>query len=716
MRKKLFSVVGVIFLLLVFVNSVSAASLDVLDVNTTVDKDTYQYDETILSNIDLSNISETNKAENIRVNVEFPEELKLVETEGLTVDGNNITWQFDQIDVLENEEVSFKTVLPKPEIGEANPEEDDDVSEEGEASPEEDNNESDEDEANSEEGDNASEEETDEGVVIIPSEDDDDLLEDAAVTGSVDETKPQTGDESSIATYIYILIASIVLVTIALVGLYRKKIAKTGFTALVLLILSSAFIINGNEANAESAVYEQSISHTYSVEVEGKDYEFEVTVTAEVPNEIIEIDADPSEITLNPGGFESFELTGTKTSGDVEDLVEDDHLSFNISDAEKVEVKVGDEGLEVHATDAAEAGDEITVTAVYDVNGEEVTTSITVTITEYQGTLKGQVFDAITEETIEGATVEITAEDGSNITVQTNSNGEYETDISAGTHVVKATADGYIAESETVNITADETTTSDLNLYLVSEEHAGEGTASGTITDALTGEGVPNVEISVVKGKNNSSGEVIDTITTDEAGYYSVELPGGNYTLLLSAEGYVSTTKNIVAIGDREKPNQNATITPELEEEEMRIVLTWGEEPSDLDSHLTGPKADGGRFHIYWNNKVYEDAETEVNLDRDDVSSFGPETITVINQITDGTYKYNVFNYSGWQITESNKKDLAKSSAKVEVYKGNNLIQTYNVPTNIDGNMWKVFEIVDGEIKTINKIETYEEHPNVDNQ
>ena len=611
--KKVFSVIGVIFLLLVFVNSVSAASLDVLELNTTVDKDTYQYDETILSNIDLSNISETNKAENIRVNVEFPEELNLVETEGLTVDGNNIIWEFDQINVLENEEVSFKTVLPKPEIGEANPEE----------------------------GDSESEEETDDSVVIIPSENDDDLLEDEVVIGSVDETKPQTGDESSMATYIYILIASIVLVTIALIGLYGKKLAKTGFTTLLLLILSSAFIVNVSEANAESAVYEQSISHTYSVEVEGKDYEFEVTVTAEVPDEIIEIDADPSEITLYPGGFESFKLTGTKTSGDVEDLVEDDNLSFNISDSEKVEVKVGDEGLEVHATNAAEAGDEVTVTAIYDVNGEEVTTSLTVTITEYQGTLKGQVFDADTEDTIEGATVEITAEDGSIITVQTNSNGEYETDIAVGTHVVKATADGYIAESETVNITADETTTSDLNLYLISEEYAGEGTASGTITDALTGEGVPNVEISVVKGKNNSSGEVIDTITTDDAGYYSVELPGGNYTLLLSAEGYVSTTKNIVVIGDSEKPNQNATITPELEEEEMRIVLTWGEEPSDLDSHLTGPKVDGGRFHIYWSNKVYKDAETEVNLDKDDVSSYGPETITVINQVADGTYKYN---------------------------------------------------------------------------
>src|SRR5699024_5760152 len=140
--------------------------------------------------------------------------------------------------------------------------------------------------------------------------------------------------------------------------------------------------------------------------------------------------------------------------------------------------------------------------------------------------------------------------------------------------------------------------------HLVSEEFGGEGTVSGQITDALTGEGVPGATIEVVRGKNNPSGEVLETITTDENGNYSVDLNGGHYTLLVSNEGYVSTTKNVIAIGGEEQENQNATITPELDEEEMRIVLTWGETPRDLDSHLTGPKADGsGRFHIYYGSK-----------------------------------------------------------------------------------------------------------------
>src|SRR5699024_2231495 len=138
---------------------------------------------------------------------------------------------------------------------------------------------------------------------------------------------------------------------------------------------------------------------------------------------------------------------------------------------------------------------------------------------------------------------------------------------------------------------------------------------------------------------------------------------------------------------------------------------------SDLDSHLTGPKADGsGRFHIYFANKNYVDDNSEVNLDVDDVSSYGPETVTVLKHSSNGTYKYNVFNYSGAWITDDNKNDLSKSSAKVEVYKGNALVKTYNVPTNKEGNMWKVFEVVDGEIRTVNSIESYDEHPNANNQ
>src|SRR5699024_8034353 len=122
------------------------------------------------------------------------------------------------------------------------------------------------------------EQEEEEGneVVVLPSEDNDDSSEDGVVVGGSDETKPQTGDESSMAMYVYILIGSIVLIAIALFGVFRKKATKAGFTALVLLVASAVLLGNANGANADSAVYEQSISKTYNVEIEGEDYEYVV--------------------------------------------------------------------------------------------------------------------------------------------------------------------------------------------------------------------------------------------------------------------------------------------------------------------------------------------------------------------------------------------------------------------------------------------------------
>lgn len=710
MKKKIFSLASIIFLLLVFVNSVSAASLDVLELKTEVDKESYNYDEAILSTLELENISETNNAENIRVQVDLPEEVELLEADDLTVDGQSVLWEFDQINALENEEISFKTVLPQPEeVVEETPSEETPTEETPSA--ETPTEETPADELPGEGG--PAEEDTD--SVTVVGTDDGGTSDSETVVSAVDETKPQTGDESSIFMYVSILILSIALVIFVVLGIRKKKAAAIAATTLAVVLAIP--LLTATTVNAYEATQEQSISKTYVAEIEGEEYEYVVTVTAEVTDEITEIAVDPESMILNPGESKGFTITGTTTSGNSVDLVEDEQLTFEVSDPDKLEVAVGENGLEAKATDAAETDDEITVTAIYNSNGENLTASFTVKIEDFTGTLSGQVFDAVTEEPIEGATVEVNVAGGENITLTTDADGAYETEVKAGTHTVTGSKEGYIAESEQFTIQPNETTTADIDLHLVSEELGGEGTVSGQITDALTGEGVPGATIEVVRGKNNPSGEVLETITTDENGNYSVDLNGGHYTLLVSNEGYVSTTKNVIAIGGEEQENQNATITPELDEEEMRIVLTWGETPRDLDSHLTGPKADGsGRFHIYYGSKNYADDNSEVNLDLDDVSSYGPETVTVLKYTTSGTYKYNVFNYTGSWMNDENEKDLSKSSAKVELYKGSALVQTYNVPTNKVGNMWKVFEVVDGEIKTINSVESYDQHPNADNQ
>ncbi len=83
-------------------------------------------------------------------------------------------------------------------------------------------------------------------------------------------------------------------------------------------------------------------------------------------------------------------------------------------------------------------------------------------------------------------------------------------------------------------------------------------------------------------------------------------------------------------------------------------------------------------------------------LDVDDVTSYGPETVT-ITSVQSGTYNYGVFNYS-------NEHPLIDSGAKVEVYNHSGLIKTYYVPTSGTGRWWNIFSMNGGVITTINTI------------
>jgi len=117
----------------------------------------------------------------------------------------------------------------------------------------------------------------------------------------------------------------------------------------------------------------------------------------------------------------------------------------------------------------------------------------------------------------------------------------------------------------------------------------------------------------------------------------------------------------------------------------MRIVLNWGAEPLDLDSHTVYPNN-----HVYFSNMTGTDAQ----LDVDDTTSFGPETITISRKHDGERYVYAVHNYSDGKNPESTA--LSKSNAKVFVYVGQTLVRTYYVPTDKVGNLWAVFAVTEG--------------------
>lgn len=116
----------------------------------------------------------------------------------------------------------------------------------------------------------------------------------------------------------------------------------------------------------------------------------------------------------------------------------------------------------------------------------------------------------------------------------------------------------------------------------------------------------------------------------------------------------------------------------------LRVVLTWGSSPSDLDSHLSYPAN-----HVFYVNKQGRDA----NLDVDDTDSYGPETITIEQKHNGERYVYAVHDYSNHSSKTS--KALANSNARVQVYVGQTLIRTYTVKPDKTASSWVVFGIDD---------------------
>lgn len=147
--------------------------------------------------------------------------------------------------------------------------------------------------------------------------------------------------------------------------------------------------------------------------------------------------------------------------------------------------------------------------------------------------------------------------------------------------------------------------------------------------------------------------------------------------------------------------NMTYAISPVMTSlDSLRIVLNWGAEPRDLDSHLVYPNN-----HIYFSNMT----GTDGLLDVDDTTSYGPETITIKRRHEGERYVYAVHNYSDGGNPNSDR--LSSSKAKVFVYVGQTLIRTYYVPQNKIGNLWTVFAITEaGEIQDFNTVKGVTSH------
>lgn len=279
--------------------------------------------------------------------------------------------------------------------------------------------------------------------------------------------------------------------------------------------------------------------------------------------------------------------------------------------------------------------------------------------------------------------------------------------INAGRWKIRFVAANYKTVEGIVDIQADATTSFDIITFIPGTQNP--AAISGRALSALNNTGVCQLTARIRPGVNvksgayaiDQNGNTIAAVTTAADGSYAIpNVPAGNYTLEVSGSGkdrncasaldpYATTYKTVISAGTETPSNQNILVSPKLSGSEMRIVLSWGATPRDLDSHLqyksTENSRNGDPGQFVWNNKAPL-GMANGSLDYDIVTGYGPETITLKGDIWSKPMRnYSVYNWTGTPA-------MGTSGAVVRVFKGEaGEVRSYAIPPNFTSRWWKLF-------------------------
>jgi len=350
------------------------------------------------------------------------------------------------------------------------------------------------------------------------------------------------------------------------------------------------------------------------------------------------------------------------------------------------------------------------------------------------GTITGGVLSQDNDSDLSGVSVSFEKSGTTVDNTTTDSSGDFSQTLILGTYTLTYSKSGYLDETQSVTLAADNQTLIVSPLKILSDSCT-SGNISGTIKDAVNNNPVTGVSLSVRRGVNVTSGTIVKTDITSDNGTYSLSsMSAGWYTVETSKSGYITSTLNVYACGD--KSGQNTSISTTLDTGAMRIVLSWKTE-DDLDSHLTGPdnlsrqghgNAAHEQFHTYWplnyrkfyyatNNRTCSgcsDSQISDNVILDlDSTSGGPDTVTIA-AVRSGTYRYYVHNSDN--AGRPNSMRLYKSKASVKVYHSSlsGGLTKFKAP-NMAGDLWTVFDFdISSGLTRIRTVGSEEEEDDVD--
>ena len=186
---------------------------------------------------------------------------------------------------------------------------------------------------------------------------------------------------------------------------------------------------------------------------------------------------------------------------------------------------------------------------------------------------------------------------------------------------------------------------------------------------------------------------IMDEALTDGEGRFTVRAVKNSLTDVWAIMGSLASEPVRVTVG--EECPVVLTDPLVLTVPAYTISLTWGAEPSDLDSHLLIPMTWDTAFdyyHIYYSSMGTLGADPYAMLDTDDTSSYGPEIITG-TQLYDGRFQYWVYNWSG-----DDSAELQASGAMVVLSAGGRQYVYEAADVSLEGadltGWWHVFDMV----------------------
>ena len=210
----------------------------------------------------------------------------------------------------------------------------------------------------------------------------------------------------------------------------------------------------------------------------------------------------------------------------------------------------------------------------------------------------------------------------------------------------------------------------------------GTGTLTGQVVDAQTGSPLVGATVAV-------SGTALST-TTDASGNFTITgVPEGGQTIVATLTGYVETSVPTLLVANGTSETTIGMLALGAGGDNVAAVLAWGEDPRDLDLHMSGPDGSGGRFHAYYSSKS---PVPHVFLDLDDTSSFGPETMTVqpteTGAFVPGDYHVWIHHYAG-DLT------FAESTATVTLFAAGAQIAQYTVGGASGDSSQRIWQVVE---------------------